>query len=431
MALTVSALATQAGLSADTVRYYERVGLLPPPDRSAAGYRLYDQDALGRLRLIRGAQRAGCGCARSASCSVADRASCPAGHRDPARGRLAEVRAELERLPWRPSSPACWNASPTRPAPRSAPPPPAGGAPARSSPSAADSLGASEQRPPMARIAVTGGSGPARGVRRPARARAPGAQRRPGPLGRVEQRRLAGAVPAADLTDFGQTLEALSGAEVLPGIQAVVHLAAIPSPVHATPDTVFGPTSPAPTPCSRPRPAWAWSGWCGRPARRPSASPSTARPTTRPSTRPTSCAPRPRTPCPRSWARRWPASCWTGIPFLGLRFSNIMTRADYQRFPVVLGRPGAAQVEPVGLRGLLARGPGRAPRPGGRGGRGRGVHHRRRRHRHAAAQPGADGGGVPGVPVKGDLATHGTLLGIDKARRLLGYDPEFTWRSLF
>ena len=37
----------------------------------------------------------------------------------------------------------------------------------------------------------------------------------------------------------------------------------------------------------------------------------------------------------------------------------------------------------------------------------------------------------PGVPVKDDLATHGTLLGIDKARRLLGYDPEFSWRSLF
>src|ERR1700729_327578 len=43
----------------------------------------------------------------------------------------------------------------------------------------------------------------------------------------------------ADLTDFGQTLEALSGAETLPGIEAVVHLAAIPSPAHATPDQVF------------------------------------------------------------------------------------------------------------------------------------------------------------------------------------------------
>jgi hypothetical protein len=36
----------------------------------------------------------------------------------------------------------------------------------------------------------------------------------------------------------------------------------------------------------------------------------------------------------------------------------------------------------------------------------------------------------PGVPVKADLAEHGTLLGIDKARRLLGYAPDFTWREL-
>ena len=43
----------------------------------------------------------------------------------------------------------------------------------------------------------------------------------------------------ADLTDYGQALEALSGAERMPGIEAVVHLAAIPSPVHATPDQVF------------------------------------------------------------------------------------------------------------------------------------------------------------------------------------------------
>jgi nucleoside-diphosphate-sugar epimerase len=43
----------------------------------------------------------------------------------------------------------------------------------------------------------------------------------------------------ADVTDFGQTLEALSGGATMPGIEAVVHLAAIPSPVHATPDQVF------------------------------------------------------------------------------------------------------------------------------------------------------------------------------------------------
>jgi DNA-binding transcriptional MerR regulator len=100
MALTVSALAEQAGLSADTVRYYERVGLLPPPDRSAAGYRLYDQAAVGRLRLIKGAQRAGLRLREIGELlQVADRGQCPCGHtEDLLRGRLAEVRAELERL---------------------------------------------------------------------------------------------------------------------------------------------------------------------------------------------------------------------------------------------------------------------------------------------------------------------------------------------
>lgn len=53
MSLTVSALAAQVGLSADTVRYYERVGLLPRPTRSPAGYRLYDEAAEVRAELER------------------------------------------------------------------------------------------------------------------------------------------------------------------------------------------------------------------------------------------------------------------------------------------------------------------------------------------------------------------------------------------
>ena len=43
----------------------------------------------------------------------------------------------------------------------------------------------------------------------------------------------------ADLTDFGQALEALSGGDTLPGIEAVVHLAAIPSPAHAPASEVW------------------------------------------------------------------------------------------------------------------------------------------------------------------------------------------------
>ena len=53
---------------------------------------------------------------------------------------------------------------------------------------------------------------------------------------RVPGRRQCGSDRALD---FGQTLEALSGGHTLPGIEAVVHLAAIPSPAHATPDQVF------------------------------------------------------------------------------------------------------------------------------------------------------------------------------------------------
>jgi DNA-binding transcriptional MerR regulator len=48
-------LARRAGVSPDTLRHYERRGLLPRPERSAAGYRLYSPAALDRVRLIRGA----------------------------------------------------------------------------------------------------------------------------------------------------------------------------------------------------------------------------------------------------------------------------------------------------------------------------------------------------------------------------------------
>jgi DNA-binding transcriptional MerR regulator len=96
MALTVSALAGAAGLSADTIRYYERVGLLPEPAR----YRLYEEDAVGRLRLIKGAQRAGPRLREIGELlQVADRGQCPCGHTETLlRQRLAEVRSELERL---------------------------------------------------------------------------------------------------------------------------------------------------------------------------------------------------------------------------------------------------------------------------------------------------------------------------------------------
>ena len=123
-------------------------------------------------------------------------------------------------------------------------------------------------------------------------------------------------------------------------------------------------------------------------------------------------------------------SRWTGIPILGLRFSNIMTRADYQRFPSFWDDPRlrswnlwgyvdeshvaqavrrALEAEVAGAEAFIIAAADTVMR---------------RPSRELMAEV------FPGVPVKDDLAEHGTLLGIDKARRLLGYDPEFTWRSL-
>ena len=58
-ALTIGHLARQAGVNLETVRYYERRGLLPRPPRSAAGYRLFPAEAARRLRFIRRAQELG------------------------------------------------------------------------------------------------------------------------------------------------------------------------------------------------------------------------------------------------------------------------------------------------------------------------------------------------------------------------------------
>jgi DNA-binding transcriptional MerR regulator len=52
-------LASRAGVSADTLRYYERKGVLPPPPRSSNGYRCYPVEWLERVQLVRNALRIG------------------------------------------------------------------------------------------------------------------------------------------------------------------------------------------------------------------------------------------------------------------------------------------------------------------------------------------------------------------------------------
>lgn len=55
----IGEMAAAAGVGRDTIRYYERSGLLAVPDRTAAGYRLYTEADLERLNFIRSAQELG------------------------------------------------------------------------------------------------------------------------------------------------------------------------------------------------------------------------------------------------------------------------------------------------------------------------------------------------------------------------------------
>src|SRR5688572_19813839 len=51
--------AARAGVSADAIRYYERVGVLPRPPRSDAGYRRYTDASVARIAFVRNAARFG------------------------------------------------------------------------------------------------------------------------------------------------------------------------------------------------------------------------------------------------------------------------------------------------------------------------------------------------------------------------------------
>lgn len=56
---TISQLARAAEIPTTTVRYYERIGLVEPEDRSYGNYRLYGDDSLNKLKFIRAAQAIG------------------------------------------------------------------------------------------------------------------------------------------------------------------------------------------------------------------------------------------------------------------------------------------------------------------------------------------------------------------------------------
>jgi DNA-binding transcriptional MerR regulator len=98
--IRVGELAEAVGVTADTVRYYERAGLLPAPARTSSGYRAYDASAVDRMRFIQGAQRLGLRLADIQQLlAVRDAGTCPCEPaEDLLRRRLAELDAEMARL---------------------------------------------------------------------------------------------------------------------------------------------------------------------------------------------------------------------------------------------------------------------------------------------------------------------------------------------
>jgi DNA-binding transcriptional MerR regulator len=98
--MRIGELADAVALSPDTIRYYEKAGLLPHPDRTPAGYREYGDATIDRLRFVQGAQRLGLSLADIRDLlAVRDTGECPC---EPAgqllSRRIAEVDAQIAEL---------------------------------------------------------------------------------------------------------------------------------------------------------------------------------------------------------------------------------------------------------------------------------------------------------------------------------------------
>lgn len=105
--MKIGELARRSGLSAHTIRYYERIGLLPPPDKNASGHRDYDVsiltwiDFLGRLKstgmplreMLRYAELRSLGPE-----TEAERQAILERHREQVRNRLAGLQENLSVL---------------------------------------------------------------------------------------------------------------------------------------------------------------------------------------------------------------------------------------------------------------------------------------------------------------------------------------------
>jgi MerR family transcriptional regulator, copper efflux regulator len=88
--LRIAEVADQAGITTSTVRYYERIGVLPPAPRGPNGYRIYREQTVERLAFINRAKQLGCSLSEIADLSTAwDGGTC-----GPVQDRLRALVAE-------------------------------------------------------------------------------------------------------------------------------------------------------------------------------------------------------------------------------------------------------------------------------------------------------------------------------------------------
>lgn len=98
--MQIGELAKLSNTSAKTIRFYENAGLLPPPARTASGYRDYGPEVVDRLRFIHRGQAAGLTLQKVRQIlAIHDRGEVPCGHvQQVLHTRLDQVRAQIAEL---------------------------------------------------------------------------------------------------------------------------------------------------------------------------------------------------------------------------------------------------------------------------------------------------------------------------------------------
>jgi len=98
--MRIGEVASRSGLSTKAIRYYEDIGLLPPPERSASGYREYAATVLDRLAFVRAAQAVGLSLGEIRGIvAMRDEGEMPCGHvLDLLRTRAAELDRRIAEL---------------------------------------------------------------------------------------------------------------------------------------------------------------------------------------------------------------------------------------------------------------------------------------------------------------------------------------------